>query len=182
MKTQRKLYFFFKRITCSRARSFHQTSQVWQNCTTIPPIQFSVYYPISLRWLKSTLRITSYLGISEEGCLTGGTHTVGWKGTTVWLADRGQRETKLLLSKKWGVDLKQSWKLSPKYSYLYWGSYFLGKDSKHIQNQFRLTILSSLSHRDEIWHLMRYHISSLSLLVNTYHISCLSFDHAFQTI
>ena len=100
MKTQRKLYFFFKRITCSRARSFHQTSQVWQNCTTIPPIQFSVYYPISLRWLKSTLRITSYLGISEEGCLTGGTHTVGWKGTTVWLADRGQRETKLLLSKE----------------------------------------------------------------------------------
>jgi len=36
--------------------------------------QFSFHYPVSLRWLKSTLTIASYLDISEEGSFAGVTH------------------------------------------------------------------------------------------------------------
>ena len=56
-----------------------------------------------------------------------------WEGTTVWLADRDQRETKLLLSNEMRGGLETKLKTVPKYFYLYWGSSFLGRLQAHTE-------------------------------------------------
>lgn len=116
----------------------------------IPPVsaahlQFSFSYSVSLRQLKSTWKTASYLDISEDKKVKQERTMLWWSGCS-WLADRGQRETKLILQgSDSGVEIKLQI-MSSKHYHLSWGSYFIGRGSKSIWNQFKATTLSSLSH------------------------------------